>query len=153
MTKHLNNCLLANYKWQMERPWYSECTNVCVCVPNFTIATNPYNLLLCLKSSFFSKALLCFAFSGKHSLPFFLSSRVPAFFSPPTPFAFYMHNLPYNCVFPSHNHKNTNNIEGKGNTFCCCLVTRLYPSFLQPHGLCSLPDSSVYGISQLRILE
>ena len=59
MTKHLNTCLFTNCKWQMERPWYSECTSVlecvcvCVCVPNFTIATNPYNLLFRLKSSFF----------------------------------------------------------------------------------------------------
>lgn len=39
MTKHLNTCLFTNCKWQMERPWYSECTSVlecvcvCVCIP------------------------------------------------------------------------------------------------------------------------
>ena len=35
---------------------------------------------------------------------------------------------------------------------CCCLVTKLCPTLLQPHGL-SLPGSSVHRISQVRILE
>ena len=34
----------------------------------------------------------------------------------------------------------------------CCLVSELYPTLLWPHG-CRLPGSSVYGISQARILE
>ena len=33
-----------------------------------------------------------------------------------------------------------------------CLVTKLCPPLLQPHG-CSLPGSSVHGISQAKILE
>ena len=33
---------------------------------------------------------------------------------------------------------------------CCCLVTKSCPILLRPHGL---QDSSVYGISQARILE
>ena len=35
---------------------------------------------------------------------------------------------------------------------CCCLVTKLYPILCDPMD-CSLPGSSVYGISQARILE
>ena len=35
---------------------------------------------------------------------------------------------------------------------CCCLVIRLYPTLWDPMD-CSLPASSVYGISQARILE
>ena len=35
---------------------------------------------------------------------------------------------------------------------CCCLLTKLCLSLCNPMG-CSLPDSSVHGISQARILE
>ena len=35
---------------------------------------------------------------------------------------------------------------------CCCLVTKLFLILWDPTD-CSLPDSSVYGISQARILE
>ena len=36
---------------------------------------------------------------------------------------------------------------------CCCLVAKLCPTLLWPHGLYSLPGSSVHGIFQARILE
>ena len=36
--------------------------------------------------------------------------------------------------------------------FCCCLVTKLCLTLLQPMD-CSMPGSSVHGISQARILE
>ena len=35
---------------------------------------------------------------------------------------------------------------------CCCLVTQFFPT-LCDHVDCSLPGSSVHGISQARILE
>ena len=35
----------------------------------------------------------------------------------------------------------------------CCLVAKSFLTLLQPHGLCSLPGSSVHRISQARILE
>ena len=37
--------------------------------------------------------------------------------------------------------------------FCCCLVPRPCPILLPPHGLCSLPGSSIHEISQAGILE
>ena len=37
--------------------------------------------------------------------------------------------------------------------FCCCLVTKFCLTVLRPHGLYSLPVSSVHGVSQARILE
>ena len=140
MTKHLNTCLFTNCKWQMERPWYSECTSVleCVCVCVCVYQTLPL-LQILTTCSFawnlpFSKRL-CFAFLSVVSILLF---RVPAFLSPPLP-PFPLLPSTYITfhitVFPSHNHKNTNIIEGKGNTFCCCLVTKLYPTFLQPHRL------------------
>ena len=36
---------------------------------------------------------------------------------------------------------------------CCCLVTKLRLTLLQPHGLWSPPGSSVHGILQAKILE
>ena len=36
---------------------------------------------------------------------------------------------------------------------CACSVAKSCPNSLQPHGLCSAPSSSVYGILQARILE
>ena len=36
---------------------------------------------------------------------------------------------------------------------CRCLITKSYLTLLQPHGLGSLPGSSVHRISQTRILE
>ena len=42
------------------------------------------------------------------------------------------------------------NISNRGS--CCCLVTNSYPTVCDPMD-CSLPGSSVHGISQARILE
>ena len=40
----------------------------------------------------------------------------------------------------------------KDNLLFCCLVTQLCPTLCDPMD-CSLPGSSVHGISQARILE
>ena len=39
------------------------------------------------------------------------------------------------------------------NIYCCCLVSELCATPLQPHELFSLPSSSDHGISHGRILE
>ena len=43
--------------------------------------------------------------------------------------------------------------QRKKKNVCCCLVSKLCPTLFGPHGLYSLPSSSVHGISQARILE
>ena len=46
----------------------------------------------------------------------------------------------------------TEQLNGTEVTYCCCLVTKSYPTFCKLLD-CSPPGSSVHGISQARILE
>ena len=159
--------MLANCKWQVERPWYSECTSVfvcvCVCV---CVCTKLYHCYKSLQPALSLKIILFLkGFALLLSEVNILLSRVSAFPLPPSSlpsFAVYIDNLPCNCVFPSHNHKNTNNIDGKGNTFSCCLVTttataitakslQSCPTLCDPTDS-SPPGSSVHGVFQAPLL-
>ena len=155
---------MASGKTLVFRMYKCVCMCVCVCV---CVCTKLYHCYKSLQPALSLNIILFLkGFALLLSEVNILLSRVSAFPPPPSSlpsFAVYIDNLPCNCVFPSHNHKNTNNIDGKGNTFSCCLVTttataitakslQSCPTLCDPTDS-SPPGSPVPGILQARTLE